>query len=467
MFDPSTYVARRRRLIEQEPPTSGLVLLLGNERSPMNYAANPYPFRQDSTFLYYFGPAVPDLYGLIDLDEGTSTLYGTAPGLEDVIWTGEPNVLEECAELSGVDAVAPPSALDDRLTAAIKNDREIHFLPPYRAEHRHDLEDLVGIRASRLDTYASESLIRAVVRDRSTKSDREVQEIEEALEVTTRLHEYAMHHATRGTTEREIAGALAGIAASHGGMLSFRPTCSVHGEVLHNFSYENVLQDGDLLLVDAGGTSEMGYAGDITRTLPVGGSFTARQQALYEAVLDVQRTTIEAMAPGVPFREVHMIACRRLADHLIEIGLMEGNAEEAVEAGAHALFFPHGLGHMMGLDAHDMENLGEEHVGYGEGYTRAEQFGLHTLRLARPLRPGFVVTVEPGCYFIPHLIEHWRSENRHADFIDYDVAEQYLGLGGIRIEDDVLVTEDGARLLGPSIPKDPADVEAMVGSAGK
>lgn len=465
MFSPTTYRTRRQQLLSAESPSSGLVLLLGNELSPMNYADNPYPFRQDSTFLYYFGLDLPNLYGLLDLDDGMTTLYGRNPELEEVVWTGDQPSMSEYASRAGVSSVESPSVLQNHLAEAIEAGRRIHFLPPYRSRHRSRLETLLGIRPDSLEDYASESLIRAVVQQRANKSEEEVAELEEALELTAHLHTYAMRHATPGTVEREIAGALKGIVASQGSALSFPPTCSVHGEILHNHTYDNFLQDGDLLLIDAGATSPEGYVGDITRVTPVSGTFTERQRALYEAVLAAQETALDMIAPGVPFKKVHLEAARQLTRHLVDLDLMQGNVDDAVEAGAHALFFPHGLGHMMGLDAHDMENLGEDAVGYAEDQSRSEQFGLDTLRLARPLQEGFVVTVEPGCYFIPKLIDYWRSEHRHEAFINYEVVEEYIGVGGIRIEDDVVVTETGARVLGPSIPKEPDEVEALAGEA--
>ena len=466
MFDASTYRSRRCTLINQERPQSGVVLLLGNQESPRNYPGNPHPFRQDSTFLYYFGLDRPDLYGLIDLDAGTSTLYGEGESLEEAIWSGEQPSLRDEAAATGIESVAPVSELEEVLTTTRSDGRALHFLPPYRAGHRLRLESLLDIRTEQLDASVSEPLIRAVVRQRSVKTEAEIDQIETAVERTVRLHEYAQRHAMPGTSEREILAGMARLVAATESTFSFSPTCSIHGEVLHNHSYPNTLAEGDLLLVDAGATSPLHYAGDITRVTPVGGAFSARQRAVYEAVLAAQSAAIEALAPGVPFREIHLLAARTLTEHLIEIGLMQGDPEAAVDAGAHALFFPHGLGHMMGLDVHDMESLGEDYVGYANDQTRAEQFGLHTLRLARPLQPGFVATVEPGCYFIPPLIERWRGEQRHASFIDYDRVEDFLGLGGVRIEDDVLITEDGARVLGPPLPKAPAEVEAQAGSAG-
>lgn len=463
MFDTSTYRSRRGRLAEQESLDSGLVLLLGNGQSPINYEDNVYPFRQDSTFLYYFGIDLPDLYGLIDLEDGSSVLYGKDHDLESIVWTGDQPSLQSLAKAAGVSSVSSPSILEERLSTEIQRGRSVHLLPPYRAEHRLRYEALLDNQSENLDALISEPLIRAVVSQRSRKSTAEISQIEEALHSTSRLHEYAMRHATPGTHEREIYGALKGLAASEGTPLSFLPTCSVRGEVLHNHEYTNTLQEGDLLLIDAGVSSSKQYASDVTRVTPVGGDFSTRQKAIYDAVLDAQRVAIEALEPEIPFKDIHLLAAHKLTEHLIDIGLMQGSAEEAVAQGAHALFFPHGLGHMMGLDVHDMENLGEEYVGYAEDQTRADQFGLDTLRLARPLHPRFVVTIEPGCYFIPSLVERWQNERRHEAFINYNEVDNFLGLGGVRIEDDVLITENGSRTLGPHIPKTPTEVASKVG----
>jgi Xaa-Pro aminopeptidase len=359
----------------------------------------------------------------------------------------------------------PLSALETHLTDILRKNRPVHFLPPYRPKHRHRLGTLLGLQHDRVDTYASVPLVRTVVQQRLRKTKSEVQQLDTAVDVSATMHEAAMQLAEPGRTEREIAGRLAGISEAQGRGLSFRPTCSIHGEVLHNHNYSNELSAGDLLLVDAGATSPEQYAGDITRVTPVGGSFSPRQRAVYQGVLAAQRAAIDAIAPDVPFRDIHLLAARILTEHLIEMGLMKGDADAAVAAGAHALFFPHGLGHMLGLDVHDMENLGEDIVGYASDQTRSDQFGLHTLRLARPLEPGYVVTVEPGCYFIPELIRQWRSDDRHAEFIDYEAVESFADFGGIRIEDDVLVTKEGAEILGPGVPKTIDDVESRTGTA--
>ena len=464
MFSAATYERRRETLLAADEPASGLVLLLGNEQTAMNYRANPYPFRQDSTFLYSCGIDEPGLAGILDLDEGTSRLYGDDPDLDEVVWMGQRPTVREYADRSGIPETSSLAALPDDLAAALRADRPVHVLPPYRANQYQRLGTLLDRPPDRIDDTASESLIRAVVDQRLRKTSEEVEQLERAVDVTAEMHEAAMRRVHPGDTEREIAGHLTGIAEAQGRGLSFRPTCSIHGEVLHNHAYSNELQEDDLLLVDAGAASPEHYAGDITRVTPVGGTFTPRQRAVYQGVLAAQQAAIAAIEPGVPFRDLHLLSARILTEHLIEMGLMTGPAEDAVAAGAHALFFPHGLGHMLGLDTHDMENLGDDVVGYAPDQARSEQFGLHTLRLARPLERGFVVTVEPGCYFIPELIQRWKRDDRHADFIDYDTVEAFVDFGGIRIEDDVLVTNKGPRVLGPGIPKAIDEVEQLAGS---
>ena len=461
MFNAATYTDRRTRLADAVP--SGLCLLLGNRESPRNYPGNPYPFRQDSSFLYYVGVDTPGVDALIDIDAGTTTLYGADPGIDEIVWTGPQPALDDRAAQAGVSHTAAPDALAGDLRAALQDGRSVHLLPPYRDTHRRRIQHLLGLCADRVDDYVSNTFVDAVIAQRSTKSDAEVEALEQAVRITNRMHAEAMRLARPGATEQEIVGALHGLVHAHGGQLSFPPICSIRGEVLHNHAYDHTLSEGDLLLVDAGGTAPSHYAGDVTRVTPVGGSFSPRQRALYAAVLDAQEQAIDAMKPGVPFKDVHLLAARVLTQHLQDIGLMHGSVDDAVAEGAHALFFSHGLGHMMGLDVHDMEGLGEDRVGYADDQTRSDQFGLSALRLARPLEPGFVVTVEPGLYVIPLLIEQWRDEQKHAAFIDYDAVEDFMDIGGIRIEDDVLVTETGTRVLGDGLAASVEDVEAAAG----
>ena len=459
MFSAETYAERRKKLREQVP--SGLLLFLGNDESPMNYPANVYPFRQDSTFLYFWGLDIPGLVAVLDVDSGEEWLFGDDLTVEDIVWTGPQPTLAEWAEKVAVKNTAPLARVSEVLNGALQAKRRVHFLPPYRPEHRLKLQEWLGIRATFVDRYISENFIRAVVDQRSVKSDEEVAQIEAALEVSHEIHTRAMRVTRPGRYEFEIAGLLEGIALARGTRFSFPPIFSVHGETLHNPYHLNKIADGDLVVSDSGVETPMHYASDITRTFPASGRFTERQRAVYEIVLDAQTRAIGAIQPGVPYREVHMLASLTIAEGLKGLGLMRGDLEEAVAQGAHALFFPHGLGHMMGLDVHDMENLGEEYVGYDAETKRSEQFGLSYLRLARRVQPGFVMTVEPGVYFIPELIDQWKAQHKFEEFIDYAEVEKYRGFGGIRIEDDVLVTEEGHRVLGRPIPKRVEEVEAL------
>jgi Xaa-Pro aminopeptidase len=339
--------------------------------------------------------------------------------------------------------------------------RTIHFLPPYREEHRRNLWQLLGIAPEFQNRYASEKLIEVIVEQRSIKGAEEIQQLQEAHEITRQMHLAAMQLTRPGLYEREISGTMEGIALAAGGMVSFPPIVSVNGQILHNHFHGNKMNSGDLLVVDAGAENDFGYAGDITRTLPVGGKFSSRQRDIYDIVLAAQTAAIGAIKPGVFYKEVHLLAARTISDGLKNIGLMKGDVDEAVELGVHALFFPHGLGHMLGLDVHDMENLGERYVGYSPEMERSGQFGLAYLRLARELREGFVLTVEPGIYFIPELIGKWQSENKFSGFINYEQVLKYEDFGGIRIEDDVIVRAAGAEILGQPIPKTAAEVEAV------
>ncbi|MBM3312887.1 MAG: M24 family metallopeptidase [Candidatus Aminicenantes bacterium] len=460
MFDPKTYIKRRDLLRKQVG--SGIALFLGNAESPMNYPANTYHFRQDSSFLYFFGLDSPGLAAVADLEEGRDVLFGDDISLEDVIWMGDLPTLKSRALRVGAKATAPAKDLASFLAEASAKGRTIHYLPPYRTDHFVALESLLGVKAGEAKTRASRALIQAVVAQRSVKSEAEVAEIEAALLTTYKMYETAMRMAQPGVYEKDIAGRVDGIAIAAAGATAFPTILTKNGQILHNHDHGNKLKKGDLVVIDAGAESAMHYASDITRTVPAGGTFSLRQREIYEIVLEAQETAIRSIAPGVPYKEVHLRAARTIAAGLHAVGLMTGDAGEAVAQGAHALFFPHGLGHMLGLDVHDMENLGENHVGYDETVERSKQFGLAYLRLAKELRPGYVLTVEPGVYFIPALIDKWKKEKKFREFIPYEKLEPYKTFGGIRLEDNVLVTKTGGRVLGKPIPKAPAKVEAAV-----
>ena len=458
MFRPATYQERRRVLRSRF--SSGLLLFPGSDETPLNYSANGYYFRQDSSFLYYWGLDEPGLVALIDIDAGTETLFGTERDLDDEIWMGPCPPLAERAARAGIGNVRPRSELAAVMTAAQKARRHTHFLPQYRAEARLFIEEHLGILASAVGHHASNDLIRAVVAQRSIKTDEEVAEIEKAIAVSREMYQLAMRMTAPGLIEQQIVGAVEGLALARGARTSFPTIFSVRGETLHNHDHSGAMGEGQLALLDSGVESPLHYASDITRAFPVSGRFDARQKAVYEIVVAAQEKAISLIAPGVPYRDIHLAAARVMAEGLIGLGLLRGDPAKIVEAGAHALFFPHGLGHMLGLDVHDMEGLGENFVGYDAEFSRSSQFGLAFLRMGRRLEPGHVVTVEPGLYFIPALIKVWRAEQRHIEFIDYAKAESFIGFGGVRIEDDVAVTRDGRRVLGPPIPKTVAEVEA-------
>jgi Xaa-Pro aminopeptidase len=458
MFDPATYRARRNRL--KKDVGSGLILLLGNDEVGMNYAANTYHFRQDSTFLYFFAADLPGVAALIDVDRNTETLFGDDLTVADVVWTGpQPTIADQCKP-AAIAASAPMAELETRVAAAIAQGRRVHFLKPYRAEHTLKITALLGIKPAMVASYFSEPLHKAVVAQRNIKSAEEVAEIEQAIVVSREMYLAAMARAKPGVREYEVVAEIVRIQKARGFDLSFPIICSVHGETLHNHQHGNLMKAGDVMVLDSGVETPMKYASDITRTIPVSGAFSARQRLIYEMVLRAQLAAIAAIKPGVPYKDVHLLASRSFAADLKAAGLMKGDVDEAVAAGAHALFFPHGLGHMLGLDVHDLENAGEKYVGYEPGVERSEQFGLSYLRLARKLQPGFVLTVEPGLYFIPELIDQWKAEKRNAAFINYKEVEKFRDARGYRIEDNVLVTKSGNRVLGPPIPKTVADVEA-------
>ena len=448
MFTPQTYLDRRMRL--QAQLKSGLLLFLGNEESSMNYRDNTYAFRQDSTLLYFFGVDRPGVAALIDLDENRTVVFGDDPSLDDIVWTGAQPLLAELAARGGVTETAPAAELEARLSRT--RGRLVHFLPPYRPEHRIKLTQLLGIQPGTQDGAASLPLVRAVVGLRTRKGEEEVAELERAVAVSVAMHLAAMRMARPGTTEAEVVAKVTETALAAGASLAYPIIGTVHGETLHNHHYENTLRSGQMFLLDAGAETASHYDGDLTSTFPVDPAFTPRQRDVYEVVLRTHLAALEQLKPGVPFRQVHLGACRNLAEGLKDLGLMKGNLDDAVEQGAHAMFFQCGLGHMLGMDVHDMENLGEVWVGY-EGQPKSAQFGLKSLRLARPLQPGFVLTVEPGLYFIPELMDRWKGEGRFLDYINYDKLESYRDFSGIRIEENVLITPAGHRVLGPPRPR--------------
>jgi Xaa-Pro aminopeptidase len=451
MFSTLTYTERRSKL--KKLINKGIALFPGNGESSMNYRGNTYRFRQDSSFLYFFGLNEPGLVALIDFETGDETLFGNDLEIDDIIWTGDLPTMSQKARIAGVSKNMPLSKLPEILAEAQAKKRTIHFLPPYRDERRLELQRWLGIPADKLAQLVSTQLISAVVSLRSVKEEAEIIDMENTLStVTFPMYAKARQMAVAGTKESDIAGAMEGIALASEGTVAFPIICSNRGQILHNHSHSNTLKKGDLLLIDAGAESPMGYATDITRTLPIG-PFSPKQKDIYQIVLNTQLAAIASIKPGILYCDVHQIAASVITDGLIALGLMKGNLDEAVNAGAHALFFPHGIGHMLGLDVHDMEDLGEDFVGYDHETTRSPQFGTAYLRMARRLQAGFIVTVEPGIYFIPQLIDLWKKDKIHEQFINYTKVEEYRTFGGIRIEDDVLVTPTSQRVLGRPIPK--------------
>ncbi len=462
MFKKEVYIDRRKRL--RKEMKSGLALILGNSEASYNYPANTYHFRQDSDFLYFFGLDIPDFVGVMDIDNDKDYIFANDVDIEDIIWMGSQPLIKDLAAKVGVENTAPYTELSDFLKGAEKEGRQIHFLPPYRGDRLVQFNQLLGYEVSKVKEMASLELIQAVVKLRSIKDDYEIAEIEKAVNIAYDMHTTAMKMCKDGIVEREVAGTMEGISLAQGGPVSFPIILSINGQTLHNHYHGNTMTKGRMMIADAGAETTMHYSSDITRTTPVGGKFNDRQKAIYNIVLEANVKAIEAIKPGIEYREIHFLAAKIIATGLKELGLMKGDVDEAVNAGAHTLFMPHGLGHMMGLDVHDMEGLGENNVGYNEKTKRATQFGTAYLRLGRELQSGFVLTVEPGCYFIPELIEQWKNEGTNAEFINFDKVEEYKNFGGIRIEDDILVTETGYRVLGKHIPKTVEEIEAICAS---
>lgn len=463
MFSKETYISRRARL--RELVNSGIIILFGNNESPCNYPANGYyPFRQDSSFLYFFGQNRDGLVGVIDVDNATETLIGNDIDIEDIVWYGAVDSIKDMAEQVGVGNTAQMNELRNICDKAVSQNRKIHFLPPYRHDTMIVISDLLGIHPYKQKEAASLELINAVVKLRSVKEQQEIEEIERACEIGYEMHTLAMRLTKPGITEKFIGGQMTGIAQSLGAMTSFSTIFTQHGEIMHGCPSMEKLQEGRLVLCDAGAETINNYCSDNTRTYPVNGKFDNRQIEIYRIVEECHDYVLEVAKPGVKYFDVHLDMCRLMAGRLKEVGLMKGDTDESVTAGAHAMFLPHGLGHMMGMDVHDMEGLGQIHVGFDkETRPNLEQFGTNCLRMGRRLEKGFVLTDEPGIYFIPALIDEWREKGLHKEFINYDLLETYKDFGGIRIEDDILITDDGCRFLGEKrIPYHPADIEEFM-----
>lgn len=464
MFQKSIY--KDRRSVLKSNVGSGLIILLGNEESPMNFKDNTYHFRQDSTFLYYFGINDPNLVGIIDVDANNEFIVGDELSIDAIVWMGRQTTLKEKSAAAAIDVVLPSIDLSSIISKALDAKRKIHFLPPYRGENKIKLSGLLGKSIIEVENGASVDLIKAVVKQRSHKAPEEVAELDKAVTLSAEMHKMVMQFAKPGMSENAIAAAIQEYALNHANGLSYPAILTVNGHILHNHYHGNTLKSGQMVLNDSGVETKMGYAGDLTRTFPVDKKFTSLQREMYEIILNAHKHAISLLSPAVRYLDIHFESCKMLATGLKEFGLMKGNVDDAVAAGAHALFFQCGTGHMMGLDVHDMEDLGEQYVGYTETLKKnTDTFGLKSLRLGKQLEPGFVLTVEPGLYFIPELIEMWSAKGMFKEFINYDKVEKLRDFSGIRIEDNFLITENGYQLLGEPLEIEIEDVEAIRATA--
>lgn len=459
MFKSEVYKKRREEL--KKKLKAGIGLFIGSNESPMNYPGNPYHFRQDSDFLYFFGLDLPGLAGFMDFDSGKDIIFGNDYDMDDIIWMGPQPTVKELAMKCGIADTAPMASMEAAIKGALSKKRKIHFLPPYRGETKMILGSLLKENPCQMKTLASVDLIKAVISMRSIKEKIEIDEIEKAVDIAYEMHVTAMKMCKQGVREQDIFGTIEGIALAKGGGTSFPVILSVNGQTLHNHAHGNILSKGRMMVTDAGAETNLHYASDITRTTPVGGKFNSKQRDIYEIVLKANTESIKATKPGISNRDLHIMACKIITTEMKNLGLMKGDVNEAVAAGAHALFMPHGLGHMLGLDVHDMEALGENLIGYNDEVKRSDQFGTAFLRFALPYKTGHVFTVEPGCYFIPELIAKWKSEGKFKDFINYSKIDSYMSIGGIRIEDNVLITEKGHKVLGKPIPKTVKEIESI------
>jgi Xaa-Pro aminopeptidase len=461
LFNKQGYIDRRN-ILKQNIGQDGLILLLGNEDSSMNYKDNCYPFRQDSSFLYYFGLDVPVLAAIIDTDTGEEVIFGDELSMDDIIWTGTLPSVKEMASQVGVNKTSPYSQVVHYIHKAITAGRKVHILPPYRPENKIKLAAWLNVSLNDVADHVSVKLIKAVIAQRVIKSPLEIEQMENAVSVSVDMELAVIKHTRPGIKEYELVAKALEAAAAANSRLGYPAIITTHGQTLHTHYYGNTLQEGRMVLSDIGAENAMHYGGDLTRTFPVGRSFTTRQKELYEVVLNSMDHAISMLKPGVRYKDIHLAACQKLVKGLKQVNLMKGDPAEAVAAGAHTMFFQCGLGHLLGMDTHDMEDLGEQYVGYTDTLKKETAiFGLKSLRLGRELEKGFVLTVEPGIYIIPGLIDRWRAEKKYADFINYDVLNTYRDFGGIRIEDNFLITETGSKLLGKYLPKTLKEIEAL------
>lgn len=462
MFNSKVYKSRREVL--HQKMNSGIALFIGNVEAPFNYPSNTYHFRQDSNFLYYFGLDIPGFAGLMDFDSGEDIIFGNDVDIDDIIWMGVQPSVKELAMKCDVSITFPMNKLEGFVQTALAKGRKVHFLPPYRGETKITLGSIFKENPCSMISVASDELKRAVISMRSIKEDIEIKEIEDAVDIAYDMHVTAMKMCKPGVKEQQIFGTIEGISLAAGAGVSFPIILSMNGQTLHNHDHSHILEKDRFMVVDAGAETNMHYASDITRTTPVGGKFNSKQKDIYEIVLKANMDAINVTAPGGSNRDTHILASKVLAQGLKDLGIMKGNVEDAVMSGAHSLFMPHGIGHMLGFDVHDMEGLGENLVGYNDKVKRSDQFGLAFLRFALQYEIGHIFTVEPGIYFIPDLINLWESDNKLGEFINYQKVREYIPVGGIRIEDNVLITKSGHKVLGKPIPKSVDEVSAVVNS---
>ena len=446
MFSKEVYVNRRNAL--KAKMNSGVLLFLGTSEAAVNYPGNTYRYRQDSNFNYFFGLTDPDLAAIIDLESGEEIIFGNDVDIDDIIWMGPQPFIKDKAESVGVSKSFPFAELEKYVSDAKAKGRKVHFLPPYRNHNKILLNKMLGVGFDQMKAQASEEFIKAVVSLRLIKEECEIAELDTACNIGYAMHYTAMKMARLGMVEQELVGVMEGIAISQGLMPSFPIILSQNGETLHNHSHHQVLTDGRLIVIDAGAETNSNYCSDFTRTIPSSGKFTTRQKEIYDIVAAANNHVIEISRPGISYTDVHLSMARIMAQGLKDLNILKGDVDEIVANGAQALMMPHGLGHNMGMDVHDMEDLGENYVGYDDNYKRSTQFGLGSLRMGKMLEKGHVITDEPGIYFIPALIEKWKNEGTNAQFINFDVLEKYYDFGGIRLEDDILITDEGCRLLG-------------------
>ena len=463
LFDKQVY-ADRRQILKQKMGANGIILLLGNEDSSMNYKDNCYPFRQDSSFLYYFGLDVQMLAAVIDTDTGEEVIFGNELTIDDIVWTGTLPTVSEMASMVGITQTKPYDQIMHYVHKALASGRPVHILPPYRPENKIKLAAWLNTSLDDVANYVSVKLIKAIIAQRVIKTPLEIIEMEKAVSISVDMELTVIKHTRPGIKEYELVAKAHEVAIAHNAHLGYPAIITTYGQTLHTHYYGNTLQEGRMVLADIGAENDMHYGGDLTRTFPVGKSFTTRQRELYEVVLSAMNHAINLLKPGIRYKDIHLQACQKLAEGLKQVNLMKGDPAEAVAAGAHTMFFQCGLGHMLGMDTHDMEDLGEPYVGYTNALKKETSiFGLKSLRLGRELEAGFVLTVEPGIYIIPELIDRWQAEKKYAEFINYDVLNTYRDFGGIRIEDNFLITDTGSKVLGKYLPKTLKEIEGLKG----